>query len=293
VNILQITVADPDAALVTYGAGALLRIQSSATEAGAYANLTGAGATPTVAIVTGQTIYVVTDPGGDWSTWYKYRLEAADGDPAGSYSDAFLAPNGTGLLCDLEDVKLRLGQSSTDDTDDELLVTMCQEISSWITNHIHRRLYELDYTSVVLDGDGGRVLRVPMGLLTVTNVEVAPATGESYAAVAGSYFLRPKEYDRPAGWPATELHLSDLSGDYFPSGYDTVRLTGTFGWASVPAEVREIAASTVVRAWHAKQAGQTDIIGNDDTGRPQVSRYVSKRDRDTLARYDPYVLVPG
>ena len=38
----------------------------------------------------------------------------------------------------------------------------------------------------------------------------------------------------------------------------------------------------VVRAWHARQSGQTDIVGNDETGAPIVSRYLSARDRDTL-----------
>jgi hypothetical protein len=292
-NIFTITVEDAAAQLVTYDAGALIRVQSSATEGGSYVNLTGSGSTPTIALISGLSEYVVYDPAGDSTTWYKYRFEASDGDPAGSYSDAFLAPTGSGLLCTLADVKLRLGRNlSTDTVDDELIVSMIGEVSDWIqTSVIHRKLTPIDATTMTLDGldawDDGSIMPVPAGIRTLTNVEIATATGESFGtAAAGTYFLRPTEFNRPPGWPATQVHLSDQSSDRFYDGYANVRLTGTFGWTEVPREVREIAATAVVRAYHARAAGQQDIIGNDDYGRPIVSRYVSRRDKDTLRRYD-------
>jgi hypothetical protein len=47
-----------------------------------------------------------------------------------------------------------------------------------------------------------------------------------------------------------------------------------------------------VRAWHARQSGQADIIGNDETGAPLVSRYVSAYHWSTLKAYR-VVVPPG
>ena len=57
------------------------------------------------------------------------------------------------------------------------------------------------------------------------------------------------------------------------------------GWEAIPDDVTELAVTAVVRAWHARQAGQSDIVGTDEYGKPVVSRYLSWRDRDTLLAY--------
>ena len=90
------------------------------------------------------------------------------------------------------------------------------------------------------------------------------------------------------GWPAFEIHLSDIpSSTYpmFPPGYATIRMSADIGWASMPEEIREVAEVMAVRAWQARQAGQSDMVGSDDTGQQMVSNYISGRDRQTLMRY--------
>ena len=59
-NTLKIPVENADELLLAgvYGAGALIRIQSSTTEDGSFANLTGTGSTPTIALVAGTFIAV-------------------------------------------------------------------------------------------------------------------------------------------------------------------------------------------------------------------------------------------
>ena len=92
----------------------------------------------------------------------------------------------------------------------------------------------------------------------------------------------------PVSWPATRIELTDVPGGgfrYFPAGYETVRVKAVCGWAAIPDDITDVALTMVVRAWHARQSGQTDIVGNDETGAPVVSRYISGRDRETLKRY--------
>jgi hypothetical protein len=137
------------------------------------------------------------------------------------------------------------------------------------------------------DGDGSRVLFVDVR--AVSELAVASQTGGSYSVVpATDYFLRPSALEREPGWPATRIELSDYPTggySYFPPGYDTVRLKAVIGWPAIPDEITDVALTMVVRSWHARQSGQTDIVGNDETGAPIVSRYISGRDRETLKRY--------
>ena len=138
-----------------------------------------------------------------------------------------------------------------------------------------------------LDGDGSRVLWVDVR--AVSELAVASQTGGDYTVLAAAdYFLRPQPLDREPGWPATRIELSDQPTGgywYFPVGYNTVRLKAVLGWPAIPDEITDVALTTAVRAWHARQSGQTDIVGNDETGAPIVSRYLSPRDRETLKRY--------
>ena len=137
------------------------------------------------------------------------------------------------------------------------------------------------------DGDGSRVLW--LDVRAVSEVACATQTGGSYTVLdTTDYFLRPLPQDRAPGWPATRIELSDhpVSGyRYFPAGYSTVRVKAVTGWPAIPDDITDLACTMVVRAWHARQSGQTDIVGNDETGAPIVSRYISARDRDTLKAY--------
>ena len=134
------------------------------------------------------------------------------------------------------------------------------------------------------DGDGGRVLW--LDVRAVSELALASATGGTYTVVdADDYFLRPLPQDRAPGWPATRIELSDLSATHFHHGYSTVRVKAVTGWPAIPDDITDLACTMVVRAWHARQSGQTDIVGNDETGAPIVSRYLSARDRDTLRAY--------
>jgi len=134
------------------------------------------------------------------------------------------------------------------------------------------------------DGDGSRTLW--LDVRAVSEVAVATQTGGSYTVLAATdYFLRPLPQDRAPGWPATRIELSDLSSTWFYRGYSTVRIKAVTGWPAIPDDITDLACTMVVRAWHARQSGQTDIVGNDETGAPIVSRYISARDRDTLKAY--------
>jgi hypothetical protein len=77
---IEVTNADELLATEAYGAGALLRWESSATEGGTYAE----GGTE--ALVSGTTLYDVWDAAGIETTWYRTRISDAGGTTFSAYS---------------------------------------------------------------------------------------------------------------------------------------------------------------------------------------------------------------
>jgi len=198
-----------------------------------------------------------------------------------------------GAYVTLAPLKQRLGL--TDTTDDALLQTICDQANGYIESMAHRVLAPLGVQTYIFDGfeylENRRLLLVPHGILTVTAVQVAAYTGQPYITVPISdIFLRPPAHQREPGWPATEIWFTDIPSTanqypYFPQGFDTVSVAGTWGFAAIPDEITDLALTMAVRSWHARQTGQADIVGNDENGAPIVSRFVSNRDRLTLLRY--------
>src|SRR3989304_2518318 len=75
---LTLPVRTPSATVLlagVYGAGAGVRVQSSSSETGTFADLSGTGSTPTIPIVSGTETYTAADPGGTSASWYRARLE--------------------------------------------------------------------------------------------------------------------------------------------------------------------------------------------------------------------------
>lgn len=198
-----------------------------------------------------------------------------------------------GAYATLTPLKQRLGV--TDVTDDALLQTICDQVNGYIESVAHRVLAPLGTQTYLFDGfynlEGRRLLLVPRGVLTVTQVQVAAYTGAPFTTTPlGDIFLRPPVQEREPGWPATEIWFTDIPSTanqypYFPQGFNTVSVSGTWGFAAIPDEITDLALTMAVRAWHARQTGQADIVGNDENGAPIVSRFVSNRDRLTLLRY--------
>lgn len=198
-------------------------------------------------------------------------------------------PSATGAYVTTALLKLRANIPDT--ADDTLIGQIVDEVNQYIETYTGRVLAPITYTNQLFDGyawprgdvlDDGRTLFVPNGVRSVTTLEVGAYTGASFSTITNDVFLR-------NGTPAKHLVLSDYPAGayrYFPVGYGNIRLTGTGGPAAIPDDVRGVAIAIAVRAWHGRQSGHTDIVGNDQlTGSPVVSRWVAAEDKRTLDRY--------
>jgi hypothetical protein len=192
-------------------------------------------------------------------------------------------------------VKARLFAAGVTDTaDDTLIGTICDQVNQFIEGPAGAQRVLAPITSAIylFDGDNSNYLIYPPGIRAVSLLEIADYTGGAFTTVTSTeYFLRPLAQDRDSPQhPATQVWLGDQGTyRYFRLGWANVRITMTTGWAAIPDDITDVALTTAVRAWHARQSGQADIIGNDDTGAPLVSRYVAPHHRGILAAYRPLV----
>jgi|GEM_PF-1881700 len=149
--------ANPDEVIVSpddllnagmYGAGAVVRVQSSATQAGTFANVGSA------AIVTGIYAYTIYDQAGIASTWYRSRYENAGATVVSDWSPAFqvLAPTtATTPYATVAGAKQRL-DPNMGATSDPLLQSLCDQVNGWIESRTGRVLGPVPVFSTTLNG---------------------------------------------------------------------------------------------------------------------------------------------
>lgn len=289
-NTLKISVDNADELLLAgvYGSGALIQIQSSATEAGAFADLTGTGSTPTIALVAGSFIYTGQDPAGTSTTWYRTRFKNAAGSLTSDWTDPFqVSAEGSGLLASLHDAKQRLDIAYTDTGQDENLIEWLTQITAFVESYCGRQLTPDATTEYLADGYAavadGRCLLFPHGIQSLTTLEVANGTGAAFTATT-DYFLRPIK--PTPGWPYTQVWISDVgTTGAFADGFANIRLTGTFGFAKVPDDIRNVALNLLVAYARERGAGGGDTITIGIGGERTYERALSMSDRHTLDRY--------
>lgn len=198
-------------------------------------------------------------------------------------------------LCTLANVKLALFPTGfTDTTDDATLTLYIDAVSREIQEYTGRQ-FETDAAPVAYKFDvpgttPTRSLYIQQGVQSFTFFGFAtvsqPQSAGSYTAVtASNILLRPQLQDRRPGFPADTLVVSDLdlTTRFYP-GYNTISVTGTFGFAAVPPDIERIALAIIVRRWQARKGGQTDTIGPPDFG-GDVLRFTSPEERAVLNRY--------
>lgn len=282
-----------------YGTGALIRIQSSATETGTYANLAGVGSTPTIALVAGTRIHTGYDPAGTSSTWYRTRFESSDALRLSDWSAVFqVGSKEAGLICSLDDVTNRLaGTASANDR--ELLLEFIRQTGREFQNWTGR-LFVRDPLSgtetMTFDALGRaispdrRTFHFPKGLATVTQLRVKDGTDGTFAIVpASDWFLRPVAEARDIGWPATRIEMTDRPSaantrSTFHAGYGTIEIIGARGFDTVPPDVAGIAENAVIRRWTAKGSGTATALGSDEFA-VRTLRWVSPEEREMLNMY--------
>lgn len=298
-NIIQVPVDEIDDILNAgaYGAGALVHLQTSDTETGVYADVSGTGSTPTIALVAGTRLYTGFDPNGTISSWYRTRYENAGASRASDWSSPSfqVGDEGGGLLCSTYDVEQELG-TTLSANDRENVLDKIGQVSAAIRDYTHQTFLPDPRTGTTVrlyDGFdamfNGQRLPVPEGIISLASVELAQFTTGTFLTVpVGQWFLRPLPQQRFNGRSATELWLTNFptSGSIFQMypGFENIRLTGQFGWAKVPADIEGVAIRATARRYIGKGAGGVSVAVGP-AGTEILLPDMSGADKATLMRY--------
>lgn len=201
-------------------------------------------------------------------------------------------------LCTIAQVKARIFPAGVTDTaDDALLTELVEQVSDFIEQYTGRKLVAVSSTTYVFDTQAGYVLRIPIGIRTITSMGVnnlshQPDSGGSYTTVAATdYLLRPKVQDAAQGWPFMEVWISrgTLAGtiSVFGNIQNGATITGTFGFASTPPDIQSVAIDAVVAAFEARKNGASGVIGADMGALTPWSQFFGpgSPQRGTLDRY--------
>lgn len=120
------------------------------------------------------------------------------------------------------------------------------------------------------------------GLVPPSNFFCEPAN-ETYVGTTGQSAVKPfyKIVLPTSPSPGSSNYLTTFTG-----GRRTVAITASWGWPTVPDEIKDITVKLVIRMWKAKDSGWTGAIG-DPEGGPQllVAKYLDVGDLHTLDGY--------
>lgn len=187
----------------------------------------------------------------------------------------------TNGYCDLDDLKAWL--KLDDAIDDSVLETVIGAASRGIDEYCGRRFW-MDSSATARD------YYPPVGSLRVDDFVVA--SGETVKVDTSgdgtfgttwtsgtNYLIQPvnRERNGTTPWPCEELSL--LAGSSFPfstTGRPAVRVTATWGWASVPDPVRQACLIKSARLFRRMQTPE-GIAGGSEFG---VIRISNKEDPD-------------
>lgn len=177
----------------------------------------------------------------------------------------------------------------TDTNDDAAFTAVATAVNAMIEDYIGFGAGTAPGTAArTYDGDGSDRLYVRGGVTGVQTLEVADATGGTFTATT-AYVLRPAAHERPSGWPAWYVQLTDLAATTFTDGYDTVRVTpgtaGNWGFSATPPELSRIADIMGARMFQARQSGDTFVVGSGDFGQALVRFLPEPEYRDVLDHY--------
>lgn len=231
---LIVNVDDPDDLIAGYGAGALVRLERATSSA-----FTDSLEIDTEPLVSGTTQYKFWDTAGTDAHWYRSRYSDSTGTTFSEYSDGFQpgSPHAYATVDSLREL-LQLPDDSRDNVLSDLLVRVTDQINLTLGFDFFRHPAVSGTEVRTLHGDGSDTITFKQGIYSLTSVQIGTGTGAAYSALTSAdWRLRWPLQD---GGPYLALQLTGV-GNYpiWYTGFDTVELTGVFGYPSIPPAIEQ------------------------------------------------------
>ena len=279
-QLIRINVDGPDELLTLYGAGAVIRVETSASGTGSWSELT------TEPIVAGVSQYVIESL---TATGYeRHRYSTSTGASPSAYSPVvqFGALSAYATLADLEET-LSLGG---DTTRRNLLSDMLEDVSADVDAMCHRRFYRdpqvsgdiTVYCDVTHAGHASLLSAIghpytvdsrALDIISITTISARDSETGSYTScgtVDVDWFLDTEDAAMGPDWPYGDVSLSP-SGTVrttWPTGKRAVKLVGALGFATVPKVVKRAVVSEVRERFRQSIGGGPTQVGVNTFGTP-------------------------
>lgn len=163
----------------------------------------------------------------------------------------------------------------------ERLVGLLGTTAEELNGELHRDFYRHPSTGEAIwlvDGEGGRVLHLHRGIVTLSLVEISLDRGQTFIELDSTDWQlkgeSPFSSDAPPdGEPYFHLVLMPFATyTSWPVGDAVIRLTGAYGWPTYPRPLIEGNAERTRQIAFADPSYQGFIPADDDyAGRPMVS----------------------
>lgn len=271
---VPIALDTPDDVLATaaFGAGALIRVERSATEGGVYAEVT------TIPVVAGTYAYDYWDPAGTATSWYRWRVSNAGNTQQSGYSDAFQGVDVAAEIPDdayatIGDLLKGVDQNITNtrllSRYSDALVESAAEIDEEVGHDFHRHPRSGTETRT-FTGSGraricvhGDIAGIVPGTVTAIEVSTSRSAPVWEALGVTHYELEPSN---PVNGAPHDHILLTGAGDYahWPL---LVRVTAAFGWAEIPKNARKANVARARQSMGADLSGPGGVVGPEELGR--------------------------
>lgn len=252
-----------------YGAGALVRIERSSTGGGAgYAEI---GTAPLVA---NQLVVEYDDATGTTSHWYRTRYSNSTNTAQSEYGPEFqpVTPSAYATVEDFTDTfeippvaaRVRRIAGALEEASAMIGAAIGWDFYRHPATGTEQRTYDVQRNT--------RRLCVHGGVVSLTSVEVRYGPDDAWQTVdTDDWNLDPR--NPMTGEAAGHVALTgDGAWPVFPAGVATVRLTGAFGYAAVPVDVRRATVALARQIYRADATTPGGLAGPDEWGGGQMPR---------------------
>lgn len=191
----------------------------------------------------------------------------------------------------LNELKARMGVPVSDTADDAIMEAVIEAASRMIDKFCNRFFYQTSAGQVRYFTPASEVLTFCDDVVTVTAIATDRNLDRTWSNVipAADYELGPLN-NAVSSWPYTEIRIKPLAGDSFDLGLEMVKVTGTWGWATVPDAVNEACLITAARYFKRKDA-PFGVAGGGEVGQSVALRAVDPDAGVLLAPYRKIGLV--
>lgn len=178
-------------------------------------------------------------------------------------------------------VKARLDITDTiDDTMIDSVITAASRSVDKFCNRLFSPATEARYFTAMC----GTYLDID-DITTVTTIETDADGDRTYEDTWSATDFDLEPYNAAAyGEAYTQLHTTPTGLYTFPTGRKGVKITGVWGWSSIPAPVSEATILLTVR-WFKRKDSPFGIAGTNELGQVQM---MATRDPDVKAMLEPY-----